>query len=151
VHESIRLEMVGFGRRKARVQEMFLAVEICESGCCRGCVSSILVLSRISLYPSVWGDALLISTSHIYMLIRLRSLKQAAADPSSLTQEKIIDNLNDAERGRLSKIRNIGIAVCMRGPGESAILNVYTGAYRQWQDDGYGASSFLYRSNQRHP
>ncbi len=38
-------------------------------------------------------------------------LKQAAADPSALTQEAIIDNLDAVERGRLSRIRNIGIAV----------------------------------------
>lgn len=38
-------------------------------------------------------------------------LKQAAADPSALTQEAIIDNLDSAERGRLSRLRNIGIAV----------------------------------------
>jgi hypothetical protein len=45
-------------------------------------------------------------------LISFLRLKQAAADPSSLTQEAIIENLNDAERGRLARIRNIGIAVC---------------------------------------
>ena len=47
-------------------------------------------------------------------LISRHSLKQAAADPSSLTQEAIIDNLDDAERGRLARIRNIGIAVCVQ-------------------------------------
>ena len=41
-------------------------------------------------------------------------LKQAAADPSALTQEKIIENLDQVERGRLARIRNIGIAVCLR-------------------------------------
>ena len=40
-----------------------------------------------------------------------RRLKQAAADPSSLTQQKIIANLDGTEKGRLSKLRNIGIAV----------------------------------------
>ena len=38
-------------------------------------------------------------------------LKQAAADPSSLTQQKIIANLDGTEKERLSKLRNIGIAV----------------------------------------
>ncbi|ESZ91936.1 elongation factor G [Sclerotinia borealis F-4128] len=37
-------------------------------------------------------------------------LEKAAADPSALTQEAIVDNLNDAERERLRRIRNIGIA-----------------------------------------
>ena len=46
----------------------------------------------------------------------LPSLKQAAADPSSLTQEKIISNLDNAEKGRLARIRNIGIAVCRSSP-----------------------------------
>lgn len=40
-------------------------------------------------------------------------LKQAAADPSALTQEAIISNLDEVERGRLARIRNIGIAVCI--------------------------------------
>jgi hypothetical protein len=38
-------------------------------------------------------------------------LKQAAADPSALSQETIIDNLDEVEKGRLARIRNIGIAV----------------------------------------
>jgi hypothetical protein len=38
-------------------------------------------------------------------------LQQAAADPSALTQETIIDNLDEVEKGRLARIRNIGIAV----------------------------------------
>ena len=38
-------------------------------------------------------------------------LKQAAADPSSLTQDKIIANLDTTERHRLARLRNIGIAV----------------------------------------
>ena len=42
----------------------------------------------------------------------VRRLKRAAADPASLTQETIIDNLDAVEKGRLARIRNIGIAVC---------------------------------------
>ena len=38
-------------------------------------------------------------------------MKQAAADPKTLTQEQIVQNLDSAERNRLSRIRNIGIAV----------------------------------------
>lgn len=37
--------------------------------------------------------------------------EQATADPSSLAQETIIENLDPAEAARLSKVRNIGIAV----------------------------------------
>jgi hypothetical protein len=48
----------------------------------------------------------------VYSTNRIFSrLKQAAVDPSALTQEAIIDNLDSAERGRLSRLRNIGIAV----------------------------------------
>jgi len=39
-------------------------------------------------------------------------LKQAAANPAALTQAKIIKNLDNVERERLIRIRNIGIAVC---------------------------------------
>jgi len=35
----------------------------------------------------------------------------ATADPTSLAQETIIENMNPAEYARLSKVRNIGIAV----------------------------------------
>jgi hypothetical protein len=41
----------------------------------------------------------------------IHRLKHAAADPATLTQETIIDNLDAVERGRLARIRNIGIAV----------------------------------------
>ncbi|KAF2751873.1 elongation factor G, mitochondrial [Sporormia fimetaria CBS 119925] len=37
-------------------------------------------------------------------------MKQAAADPSTLTQETIVENLDPVEAARLSKVRNIGIA-----------------------------------------
>ena len=38
-------------------------------------------------------------------------LEAAAASPETLTQQSIIDNLDPAEAARLSKVRNIGIAV----------------------------------------
>ncbi|EEH05087.1 elongation factor G [Histoplasma capsulatum G186AR] len=37
-------------------------------------------------------------------------LEQAAADPTTLTQSAIIENMDEAEMNRLSKVRNIGIA-----------------------------------------
>lgn len=37
-------------------------------------------------------------------------LKKAAADPSTLSQETIVENLDPVEAARLSKVRNIGIA-----------------------------------------
>ncbi|OAX84181.1 elongation factor G, mitochondrial [Emergomyces africanus] len=37
-------------------------------------------------------------------------LEHAAADPSTLTQSAIIENMDEAEMRRLSKVRNIGIA-----------------------------------------
>jgi hypothetical protein len=39
------------------------------------------------------------------------SLEQAAVDPEALSQETIIQNLDVKEWERLSRIRNIGIAV----------------------------------------
>lgn len=39
------------------------------------------------------------------------SLEAAASNPETLSQEAIIDNLDPVEAARLSKIRNIGIAV----------------------------------------
>jgi elongation factor G len=39
------------------------------------------------------------------------SLEKAAEDPMALAQETIIENLDPKEAERLSKVRNIGIAV----------------------------------------
>ena len=39
-------------------------------------------------------------------------LEKAAADPEALSQDIIIQNLDPKEWQRLSKVRNIGIAVC---------------------------------------
>lgn len=39
------------------------------------------------------------------------SLEAAAATPDALSQEAIIDNLDPVEAERLSRVRNIGIAV----------------------------------------
>jgi hypothetical protein len=41
----------------------------------------------------------------------LDRLKQAAADPSKLSQKEILKAAGSAERDRLSRVRNIGIAV----------------------------------------
>jgi elongation factor G len=50
-------------------------------------------------------------------------MEQATADPSTLSQETIVENLDPLEAKRLSRVRNIGIAVRrtpagdMRSPG----------------------------------
>jgi len=41
----------------------------------------------------------------------MRRLEQATADPATLSQETIVENLDPLEAKRLSKVRNIGIAV----------------------------------------
>lgn len=38
-------------------------------------------------------------------------MEKASADPSTLSQETIVENLDPVEAARLSKVRNIGIAV----------------------------------------
>jgi len=50
------------------------------------------------------------SRAEIWMLTFLSRLEEAS-DPDSLSQETIIDNLSAEEAHRLSKVRNIGIAV----------------------------------------
>jgi hypothetical protein len=46
----------------------------------------------------------------------LTSLEAAAQTPDSLSQEAIIENLDPVEAERLSRVRNIGIAVCCSFP-----------------------------------
>lgn len=55
---------------------------------------------------------------HVRMKPRIRipgltaSRLEEAQDPESLAQETIIDNMSTEESKRISKVRNIGIAVC---------------------------------------
>jgi len=41
------------------------------------------------------------------------SLEQAMQQPSELSQQAIVDNLDPKEWARLDRVRNIGIAVCL--------------------------------------
>lgn len=56
-------------------------------------------------------DSTLFSVCSIANLALLFSLEAAASNPDGLSQEAIIDNLDPAEAIRLSRLRNIGIAV----------------------------------------
>lgn len=38
-------------------------------------------------------------------------MEKATADPSTLSQETIVENLDPIEAARLARVRNIGIAV----------------------------------------
>lgn len=70
----------------------------------------------------------------VFGLIRIFSLEAAASNPETLSQEAIIDNLDPVEAERLSKIRNIGIAVGLFFLGiynVVAILGSYLTEYRE--------------------
>jgi elongation factor G len=64
-----------------------------------------------------------------WMLTRHCRLEQAKEDPSALTQEKIVENLNPVEWERLSRVRNIGIAAHIDSGKTTATERVlfYTG------------------------
>jgi hypothetical protein len=74
---------------------MAAKTECFHGGCC------------VRIYPSrtIWKK---IPFADNICVLRL---EKAAADPETLTQDAIIDNLNPEEHARLSKVRNIGIAV----------------------------------------
>lgn len=86
-------------------KKMLLRVKKSSSRRGRGSVSSVFIIKTGSLDR----PALYLGNSQANSVCRLQ---QAAADPSALTQETIIDNLDQVEKGRLARIRNIGIAVC---------------------------------------
>lgn len=76
------------------------------------------------------------------------SLEKAAEDPMALAQQTIIENLDPREAERLSKVRNIGIAVrepfqCYEWQG---LIEV--GTHRQRQDHGNRTCPLLHRPNQ---
>ena len=62
----------------------------------------------------VWGSSSYVrsiktrlgASANVYRL-------EEAVDPGALSQEKIVENLSPEEAKRLSKVRNIGIAVCV--------------------------------------
>ena len=82
----------------------------------------------------------------------VNSLEQATTDPSTLAQETIIDNLDPKEAARLSRVRNIGIAVRMPGDplGFRRNTEQYVGAHRQRQDHGYRTRPLLHRPDKSH-
>ena len=49
---------------------------------------------------------------HMILCLLCERLEEAQAEPESLAQETIIQNLDPREATRLGKVRNIGIAVC---------------------------------------
>lgn len=88
---------------------------------------------------------------YVYYLIKeieanFHRLEQAT-EPEKLDQEAIIENLSPQEAARLSRIRNIGIAVSMELAIAKGLTLILPGPYRQWQDDGYGACSVLHGTN----
>lgn len=64
-----------------------------------------------SFFPSHESGAKLIKN-----FFRLTRLEKASNKPEELTQEAIIDNLDPKEWERLSRVRNIGIAVRIHSP-----------------------------------
>lgn len=75
---------------------MAAETECIHSGCC---------VSSFPFYYELRRDFRFLTDIQIYRL------EKAAADPETLTQTAIIENLNPQEAARLSKVRNIGIAV----------------------------------------
>ena len=61
-----------------------------------------------------------------------KSLEEAQVEPETLAQGTIIENLDPIEAARLSKVRNIGIAVGLSIPSKNKASADLTGAYRFW-------------------
>lgn len=56
-------------------------------------------------------------------------MEQASADPSTLSQETIVENLDPVEAARLSKVRNIGIAVRIPAHGSKSHTDEVLGTH----------------------
>jgi len=80
-----------------------------------------------------------------------RGRLEEAQDPDALAQETIIENLSTEEAHRLSRVRNIGIAVSERFGLMKICQLTVSGAHRLWQDYGDGTCSFLHWAYQGHP
>jgi hypothetical protein len=104
--EELELEQLEGG--KAR-RDTSPSRDVCELMLRRLCEFFQLLISSVDVKVTLnmAGD----NFTRDHWLTQAFRLKQAAADPSALSQETIISNLDEVERGRLARIRNIGIAV----------------------------------------
>ncbi|PSN70177.1 elongation factor G, mitochondrial [Corynespora cassiicola Philippines] len=108
-----------------RVQSLFRAQSLAATGLRNGlragtrtpsrCALSTAALSRTTCTNGTktdqWISSQINSSQRRWQSSAAAAvLEQAAADPSTLSQEKIVENLDPVEAARLSKVRNIGIA-----------------------------------------
>jgi hypothetical protein len=74
-------------------------------------------------------------------------VEEAQDEPEALAQETIIESMSKDEAARLSRVRNIGIAVSVEHERSDGHELTSSGPYRFWQDDSDRASTILHRSN----
>src|SRR5207237_666648 len=98
---------------RMRIPRTVRAVALAESsiGFVRTCASRPRFLCTHSLARTIGINAAGRGKRYFSQSLPIRAgaaeavLRQAAADPSALTQETIIDNLDQVEKGRLARIR----------------------------------------------
>jgi len=83
--------------------------------------------------------------------MKFESLEQAQEDPSQLSQDTIVQQLDPQEQARLDKVRNIGIAVreVMKLEFEQSLTG--QGTHRQWQNHSNRTCPILHWSHKLHP
>ncbi|KAJ8108770.1 hypothetical protein OPT61_g7942 [Boeremia exigua] len=110
---AMELQTPNFQGEASLIRAQSLATSSLRTGArtaSRRCALSTAAASRTPFTSGVKTDAWINNQQRRWQSVAAQVLAQAKDDPSTLTQEDIVANLDPVEYERLSRVRNIGIA-----------------------------------------